>query len=192
MSVQYLPVSWKDYHVLTQKIAATILAHDTPFDIIVAIGRGGLTFGHLLSDFLRIPICSITIQSYTDIQKQGEVHITEELSLGISGKRVLLVDDIADTGTTLKRATLYLRGFDPSTITTATLFYKPHSSVRPDYFAKQTTKWILQPFEVTEWIYTFTKKMSGEGKSKADIQAFLESLGYTDDQIKFVRRHHLR
>lgn len=192
MPIQYLPVSWKDYHVLTQKIAATILAHDKPFDIIVAIGRGGLTFGHLLSDFLRIPICSITIQSYTDIQKQGEVHITEGLSLGISGKRALLVDDIADTGTTLKRATLYLRDFDPSTITTATLFYKPHSSVRPDYFAKQTTRWILQPFEVTEWIYTFTKKMSGEGKSKADIQTFLESLGYTGDQIKFVRRHHLR
>ena len=192
MSVQYLSVSWNDYHVLTQKIAATILSHDKPFDIIVAIGRGGLTFGHLLSDFLRIPICSITIQSYTDIQKQGEVHITESLSFGISGKRVLLVDDIADTGTTLKRATAHIREFHPATVTVATLFYKPHSTVRPDYFAKQTTKWILQPFEVTEWVCTFTKKMTDEGKSKADIQNFLESLGYTDDQIKFVRRHHLR
>ncbi len=192
MRVQYLPVSWKDYHVLSQKIAATILVHDKPFDIIVAIGRGGLTFGHLLSDFLRIPICSITIQSYTDIQKQGEVYITEGISAGITGKRVLLVDDIADTGTTLKRASAYVWDFTPSEITTATLFYKPHSLVRPDYFAKQTTKWILQPFEVTEWIYTFTKKMTNEGKSKADIQAFLETLGYTGDQIKFVRRHHLQ
>ncbi len=191
MRIQYLPVTWKDYHILTQKIAATILAHDKPFDTIVAIGRGGLTFGHLLSDFMRIPICSITIQSYTDIQQQGEVHITEGLSASIAGKRVLLVDDIADTGTTLKRASSYLREFKPSGITTATLFYKPHSRVRPDYFAKQTMKWILQPFEVTEWIYTFTQKMTAEGKSKADIQAFLETLGYTGDQIKFVRRHHL-
>lgn len=192
MRIQYLSVNWKDYHALSQKIAAALLAHEKPFDIIVAIGRGGLTFGHLLSDFLRIPISSITIQSYTDIQKQGEVHITQELSYGIDKKRVLLVDDIADTGTTLKRAIAYLKTFHPSVITTATLFYKPHSAHRPDYFAKQTRLWILQPFEVTEWVYTFTKKMTDEGKSKAEIQAFLEQLGYSADQIKFVRRHHLK
>jgi len=191
MRVQYLPVTWKDYHTLSQKLAATILVHDKPFDIIVAIGRGGLTFGHLLSDFLRIPISSITIQSYTDIQKQGQVEITAGLSSRIAGKRVLLVDDIADSGKTLVRAVSYLKRFRPSHITTATLFYKPHSSVRPDYFATLTTKWILQPFEVTEWIYTFTQKMADEGKTKAEIQTFLETLGYTDDQIKFVRKHHL-
>ncbi len=192
MRIQYLPVTWSDYHVLSQKIAAAILTHEKPYDLIIAIGRGGLTFGHLLSDFLRIPISSITIQSYSDIQKQGEVVLTQGLSSRIDNKRILLVDDIADTGTTLKRAVSYLKDFHPSHITTATIFYKPHSSVRPDYFAKQTTKWILQPFEVTEWVYTFTKKMEQEGKTKADIQRFLESLGYSDDQIKFVRRHHLR
>lgn len=191
MQIKYLPVTWYDYHALSQKIAAAILRHDKPFDVIVAIGRGGLTLGHLLSDFLRIPICSITIQSYTDIQKQGEVHITEGLSSSIENKRVLLVDDIADTGTTLTRATAYLTEFKPKHITTATLFYKPHSTLRPDYFAKRTKQWILQPFEITEWIYTFTKKMTKEGKSKRDIQLFLESLGYTPEQITFVRRHHL-
>lgn len=192
MKIQYLSVNWSAYHVLSQKIAAAILTHEKPFDVIVAIGRGGLTFGHLLSDFLRIPISSITIQSYTDIQKQGEVHITDGLSVHIAHKRILLVDDIADTGTTLKRAIEYLKEFNPSHITTATLFYKPHSTLRPDYFAKSTKQWILQPFEVTEWIYTFTKKMTEEGRSKADIQMFLEHLGYTPDQIKFVRRHHLK
>lgn len=192
MQIKYLPVTWKNYHALSQQIAAAILTREKPFNIIVAIGRGGLTFGHLISDFLRIPICSITIQSYTDIQKQGEVHITEELSSSISGKRVLLVDDIADTGTTLKRATTYINSFHPSVVTTATLFYKPHSTLRPDYYAKQTKSWILQPFEVTEWVYTFTKTMASEGKSKAEIQTFLEHLGYTPDQIKFVRRHHIQ
>ncbi len=191
MKIQYLSVSWQDYHALSQKIAAAILTHDKPFDIIVAIGRGGLTFGHLLSDLLRIPISSITIQSYTDIAKQGEVVITQGLSSRIAKKRVLLVDDIADTGMTLRRATGYLKRFKPASITTATLFYKPRSEIRPDYFAKQTTRWILQPFEMTEWVHTFSKKLAGEGKSKREIQLFLETIGYTADQIKFVRRHHL-
>lgn len=192
MKIQYLSVSWTEYQSLSQNIAAAILSHEQPFDVIVAIGRGGLTFGHLLSDFLRIPICSITIQSYTDIQKQGDLHISEGLSRNIEGKRVLLADDIADTGTTLTRASAYLAEFGPASVTTATLFYKPHSRVRPDYFAKQTAKWILQPFEVTEWICTFTENMTKDGASKKDIQTFLEGLGYTPDQIKFVRRHHIR
>lgn len=192
MKIPYVSVTWNDYHAYSQKIAAALLAHEKPFDVIVAIGRGGLTFGHMLSDFLRIPISSITIQSYTDIKKQGEVHITDGLSFHIGDKRVLLVDDIADTGTTLSRAITYLKKFKPTVITTATLFYKPHSHIRPAYFAKLTSQWILQPFEVTEWVYTFTKKMTEKGKSKAEIQMFLEHLGYTPEQIKFVRRHHLK
>lgn len=191
MAIQYLSISWSEYHSLAQKLAATILDNGTRADEIVATARGGLTLGHLLSDFLRIPICSITIQSYTDIQKQGEVQITAGLKKRIQGKNILLVDDIADSGKTLKRAMGYLKRFHPKSIIPVTMFYKPHSAVRPDYFASITPKWILQPFETTEWIYTFSKKMKSEGKSKKEIQVFLESLGYTDSQIAFVRRHYL-
>ena len=169
-----------------------MLGHEKhAFDEIVAIARGGLTLGHLFSDYLRIPISSITIQSYTNIQEHGLVKITAGLSKIIKDKKILLVDDIADTGKTLIRATSYLKEFNPSSVTTATMFYKPHCSVLPDYFAQQTDKWILLPFEVTEWIYTFTQKMTNEGKSKREIQQFLTNLGYTEDQIKFVRKHHL-
>lgn len=192
MKIQYLSVSWDQYHSLTLKMAAAMLGHEKkPFDEIVAIARGGLTLGHLFSDYLQIPISSITLQSYTDIQQQGEVKITAGLSKIIKDKRILLVDDIADTGKTLVRAKAYLKEFFPSSITTATMFYKPHSSVMPEYFAQKTDKWILLPFEVTEWICTFTKKMTAEGKSKREIQQFLESLGYTKSQILFARRHHL-
>jgi len=191
MAIQYLSVTWSDYHSLAQKLAATILDNGTHADEIVTIARGGLTLGHLLSDFLRIPICSITIQSYTDVQKQGEVQITAGLKKQIRDKKILLVDDISDSGKTLKRATSYLKRFHPASITIVTMFYKPHSKIRPDYFASTTTKWILLPFEVTEWVYTFTQKMEAEGKSKKEIQDFLESLGYTDNQIAFVRRHYI-
>jgi hypoxanthine phosphoribosyltransferase len=187
----YLPVTWNHYHKLTQKLAAAVLDTQEPFDEIVAIARGGLTLGHLLSDYLRIPISSITIQSYTDIQQQGEVQITAGLAREIAGKRILLVDDIADSGKTLVRAVRYLEEFKPKAIKTLTMFYKPHCKVVPDFYAQQSDKWILLPFEVTEWICTFSQKLGAEGKTKAQIQVFLERLGYTPDQIKFARRHHL-
>ena len=191
MPIQYLPISWNEYHTTAQKLAATILDHSKPLDKIVAISRGGLTLGHLLSDFLRIPISTITIQSYTDIQAHGEIHITEKLQSPIRQKRILLVDDVSDSGKTLKRAIEYLKHFGPTSITTVTMFHKPHSSYRPDYFARQTTKWILFPYEPTEMMLLISKKLIDEGKSKIYIQNFLEKLNFTDDQITFVRRHHL-
>ena len=191
MPIQYLPISWNDYHTTAQKLAAGILDYADTIDQIVAISRGGLTLGHILSDLLRIPISTITIQSYTDIQTQGEITITERLRTRIRGKCILLVDDVSDSGKTLLRATKYLRHLSPKKITSVTMFYKPHSVFRPDFFAGQTSKWILFPYETTEMILLICHQMHEQGKSKAEIQKFLETLHYTDDQIAFVRRHYL-
>ncbi|MBI4064747.1 phosphoribosyltransferase [Candidatus Gottesmanbacteria bacterium] len=192
MATQYLSVTWSQYHTLSLNLAATILSHNKTYEVIIAIARGGLSLGLILSDLLKTPVSSITIQSYTDIQKQGELTITSKLGMSIKGKKVLLVDDIADSGKTFKRSLSYLKRLHPTSIATVALFYKPHSTYRPDFYAKRTSAWILLPHEVTEWIYTFTKKMEAEGKSKAHIQRFLESLGYNDKQIAFVRKYHLK
>ncbi|MBI5620852.1 phosphoribosyltransferase [Candidatus Gottesmanbacteria bacterium] len=190
LATKYLPVSWEQFHALTQKLAVSILGKKIPIDDIVAIARGGLSLGLILTDFLQKPISTITIQSYTDIAKQGELTITSRLGKRIKGKNVLLVDDIADSGKTFQRAIKYLEAFRPASITTAALYYKPHSVFRPDFYAKETTAWILLPHEVTEWITTFTKSMIKEGKSSAEIQSFLASLGFTLSQIAFVRSHY--
>lgn len=191
MSIQYLPVSWEMYQDLVRKISASILSHSPYVNQIVAISRGGLTLGHLCSDFLRIPIATIAIQSYSDIQKHGELTITEPLKMDIRGRQVLLVDDVADSGKTLKRATEYLQSFKPKSITVATLFYKPRSEYRPDYFAQQTTRWILFPYEPTEMILLITKNMEKEGKTKSEIQSFLHTLGYSVAYIRHVRKYFL-
>ncbi len=109
MAAQYLPVTWNEYHTLSLKLAATIISHQTSYDSIVAIARGGLSLGLILSDFLRIPISTIAIQSYTDIQKQGKLFIAAKLQVSIRDKSILLVDDIADSGKTFKRALSYLK-----------------------------------------------------------------------------------
>ena len=132
MAIEYLSISWSEYHSFSQKLAAAILDNHKPVDEIVAISRGGLTFGHLLTDLLRIPISTITIQSYTDIQKQGELMITQKLPKSVRNKHILLVDDVADSGKTFIRAMKYLKRFGPKSITTVAMFLKPHSVFRPD------------------------------------------------------------
>lgn len=191
MEVTYLPVDWKTYISQAENLAATLLSRDRGINGIIAISRGGLTFGHLLSDLIRVPIATISIPSYTDIQSQGELKITGKLHAPIKGKRILLVDDVSDSGKTFLRAISYLQKLHPLSVTTMSIYYKPHSVYRPDYFAETTSKWILFPYEPTEMILAIIRKLQKHGKTKAQIQAALESLNYTAKQIKFVRKYHL-
>lgn len=190
MEIKYLPIDWQKYHKLAQKLANKIFAKHVHVDEIVAIARGGLTLGHLLSDLIKVPISVITIQSYTDLQTQGIVNLTTKLQSSIRNKKILLVDDVADSGKTLQRAISYLKKSNPETITTVTMFFKPSSVYQPDIFAQKTTKWILFPYEPTEMIELITQKMAHHGENRIKIRTFLENLGYTDNQINFTYRYH--
>lgn len=187
----FLFVSWSEYHLLAQKLAAAIFNHSHTHDEIVAVSRGGLTLGHIMSDLTNLPVYSFTIQSYTDIQKEGKIVITQELGKPIEGRRILLVDDVSDTGKTFVRAKTYVEDMKPSSITTLSMFIKPKTIFRPDFFVKQTNKWIIFPYEVAETIKYVIRKMESEGKSKAQIQNYLVHLGFREGQIAFVRKHHL-
>lgn len=190
MAIDYLPVSWEQYHTLTRSLASHVLDDQLHIDEIVAISRGGLTLGHLLTDLLRVPISTFTIQSYTNIQEQGAVKITKPLTVPLDGKTILLVDDVADRGTTLVRAIEYLNMFTPKKIYSLTLYYKPHSVYKPDYFSQSTSAWILFPYEPTEMIANIMGSMKKENKSDAEIRDFLENLQYNKDQIDFVKKFY--
>lgn len=192
MAIDYLPVSWQEYHGYAQQLAEEILTKAEPVDEIVAISRGGLTLGHLLTDLLRVPISTFTIQSYTDIQTQGKVKITKPLATPIYDKHILLVDDVADTGKTIQRALEYLKTQQPNQVTTVTMYYKPHSTFKPDYFAKTTSAWILFPYEPIEMITNIMKGMKKERKSDTQITKFLQGLKYANDQIAFVKKFYLK
>jgi len=120
------------------------------------------------------------------------LHITAGLKAHIRDKRILLVDDIADSGRTLKRAIGYLKRFRPKTIATVTMFYKPRSAFKPDYFAEQTDKWVIFPHEHTETILLLTKAMKNQKKSDDEIQTFLRSLNLADTHLAFVKRYYHR
>ena len=119
------------------------------FDTIIGIARGGLTLAHMLSEALGIRnVQSISTQLYDDTQKRDCITITETCSLETS-KNVLLVDDIADSGETLKALYNHLTLTYPQLhFKTATLFYKQSSVYEPDYWVKEATAWIEFFWEV--------------------------------------------
>lgn len=192
MAIDYLPVSWDQYHALARQLAGQLLSQKIHIDEIIGISRGGLTLGHLLTDLLRVPISTFTIQSYADVQTQGQVKITKPLSTPIHDKHILLVDDVSDTGKTLLRALEYLKTQQPKKVTTLTLFYKPTSVHKPDYFAKTTSAWIIFPTELTETIISIFDNMRKANKSDAEIERLLKTLRFTEDHIAFVKKFYGR
>ena len=119
------------------------------FDTIIGVARGGLTLAHMLSEALDIRnVQSISTQLYDDTQKRDSITIIETCSLE-SSKNILIVDDIADSGETLKALYNHLTLTYPQLhFKTATLFYKQSSCFESDYWVKEADTWIEFFWEV--------------------------------------------
>ena len=127
----------EDINFLSKKISSF-----SP-DCIVAIARGGLTIGHFLAEKMDIrEIYTINAISYEKDKKLKEIKIFNIPDLK-NKKKVLLVDDISDSGDTLEKIINKLKKIYPSLeIKTATIFYKKTSKVIPDFKVKEAKEWI--------------------------------------------------
>lgn len=112
-------------------------------DTIIAIARGGMTLAHALSMSLNIRnLQSIRVESYDGDTQRDSVTILGTCDLRHS-KRVLVVDDIVDSGQTLAALMPVLHTQNPnSEFKIATLFTKQTALVQPDFFLHEATDWI--------------------------------------------------
>jgi hypoxanthine phosphoribosyltransferase len=119
-------------------------------DIIIGISRGGLVPARIMSDILGVhDVAVLGIRFYRGMGKTEESPlITQDISIDVSGKRILIVDDVADSGKSLTFAKEHLK--DAKEVKCATLHYKPISEYKPDYFVASTTAWIVYPWEIHE------------------------------------------
>lgn len=148
-------VSWDEYHSLIERLAFQVHEAGWQFDQILCLARGGLRVGDVLSRIYDKPLAILTTSSYRDAAgtTQGSLDIAQFVTMTakrLEG-RVLLVDDMVDSGVTLVRVCEHLKErFEGiSAIKTGVLWYKAHSCVAPDFYVQklETNPWIHQPFE---------------------------------------------
>jgi hypoxanthine phosphoribosyltransferase len=151
-----LNVGWEQYHALIERLALTIFDSGWQFNQIICIARGGLRVGDVLSRIYEVPLAILSTHSYTAEggTVRGQLVIAEHMTMTAPrlGDRVLLVDDMVDSGHTLEAVfrTLPERFAHIAGLRTAVLWYKAHSVFRPDYYIEHLAEnpWIHQPFEV--------------------------------------------
>ena len=115
---------------------------NTP-DCIVAIARGGLTFAHHLAEKFDIrEVFTINAISYNKQKKLNKIDIFNIPNLE-KFKEILIVDDISDSGDTFLEVLKILKEKYPKkNFKTISIFYKPTSKYKPDFFIKETKEWI--------------------------------------------------
>lgn len=150
-----LHVGWDEYHRLIEQLALQVYESGYRFDSILCLARGGLRVGDVISRIYDMPLGILAASSYREAAgtRQGRLDIAEFITMtggGLHGK-LLLVDDLVDSGVTLTRVIEHLKQrFAALTeVRTAVLWYKAVSTFKPDYYVQYlpTSPWIHQPFE---------------------------------------------
>ena len=154
-----LIINFDEYTKIVEKLAIQIYQNYKP-TVLVGIMRGAAPIIDILSRILKLPIAYIVIQSYSGKgmeDQQGQLVFAREISSLAKEKdfeKILLIDDLSDTGLTLNKSIEWLKGYEPTKrfikeIKTACLWKKKSSSFEPDFcpIKLDSDPWIVQPTE---------------------------------------------
>jgi hypoxanthine phosphoribosyltransferase len=175
-------IDFPNFNRLSFQLAQSVIASGDTYEEIVSISRGGALLARILSDLLDLPVLNIGLRSYQGIGQKGEIVVYQPLTQGIAGKKVLLVDEICDSGRTFEVALANLKGLEPALLKSACLFAKPHSAYKPDFVAEATDQWVVFPYEWAETIRELKPLIHENIGVREQFEAFTKSIGLTKEQ----------
>ncbi len=179
---RFLILTWKKIHEASLKLASEITKEGLEIDLIVGILRGGYIVARILGDMLGTGnIGVVEVKFYKGIEERAERPIiTQPLTADVRGKNVLVVDDVVDSGRTLEIVTEQVRLRGARSVRTAVLFYKPKSIIRPDFFAHETSEWVVFPWELCDFIREL--KVRDQVSDPESLIAKLRSIGFPEEE----------
>ena len=133
--VEKVQVTYSEFGGLMEQLVKILYPIKNKFSAIHGLPRGGLSIAVHLSHYLELPLMMNVSQ------------FNSEFPAG----KILVVDDIIDTGKTFERF-LEIAELRNIQFETAVLYYKPHSEYTPNYYLRETGEWIVFPWEKFEEI----------------------------------------
>lgn len=185
--IAYTAPTWEQMGEYNFQLAQQIIESGQEYDRVIALAKGGWTWSRALVDYLDISkLSSIRLKSYSGInQSSDNIEVIQQLHDDIKGEKVLIFDDVADSGKTLKFAIDYVKDAGAEKVSTATLCYKPRSIVKPDFYAFTTESWVIFPHEIREFIKNSTDRWCASGTSYDENRCRLVDLQLPQNQIDF-------
>ena len=151
-----LQPTWDEIEKLTYDICDQMANNFDRPQYLIALMRGGLVPARIMADYFNISsdFQVLPVKSYENYTKRGKVKITANFDLSvIQGQRVIVMDDLLDSGNTVRDVRKYLMTHKPASLKVAALYWKDCSKEIPDYYAEKTPSdlWLTFPWEKKEF-----------------------------------------
>jgi hypothetical protein len=153
MNTKFQNITWKEFDGLCYSLYQKIKDSNFQPDLIIGLMRGGIIPARILADYFKVDLdfYTINVKFYTDINQTLKKPIIKDFQhIDHKSKKVLVVDDIYDSGKTMKA----IRNcFNNNQLFTATLHCRENNTHTPDYFADiaYSNNWIIYPWEKIEF-----------------------------------------
>jgi hypoxanthine phosphoribosyltransferase len=152
--------TWNQIYAMLLSQAEKIRQSGFKPDVIIGVTRGGWIPARVLSDLLEVTdLVTVGVDFYVGVaETKKEPVLTQRVSADVKGKKALLVDEVADTGKSLQLAREHVLQQGATEVRVATVYCKPFSITKPDYYEKQTRSWVVFPWETKETLRKIVEK----------------------------------
>ena len=193
-----LVVDWDYAYNLCRDVSERIKAAGFMPEVIIGVARGGWYLARVLCDFFMVKdLFSLKMEHWgvtATVTGAAELKfgLDSEAQKKLKGKRVLIADDVTDTGDSIKFALEYVSAFEPLDVKTATMHHKTSSSFMPDFYGELMTewRWIIYPWSVYEDMMELMEKMMEKRSGKADLEEIRSAM--KDEYDLYIPYHLLR
>ena len=182
-------MDWDLFNKLARAVANKIIESSYQPDIIVGLARGGWVLSRVLCDYLGVKdLISLKVEHWgLTATQDGKAQIKYPFDIDLTGRKILVVDDITDTGESMMVAVDFIKEKNPDETRTAALRHIKSSKFTPDYYGDVIEwKWVIFPWNYTEDMCNIIPKAAEGTKSSAEVKARLKSMFNVDLDEKSI------
>jgi hypoxanthine phosphoribosyltransferase len=184
-------MSWDLFYILSKKTADKIIASRFRPDFMVGLARGGWVLSRVLCDFLAVKdLVSLKVEHWgVTATPDGSAQIKYPFRIELRGKRVLIVDDITDTGESMRVAKEYVETMNPLVVKTATLRHINGGRFTPDYYGDEISwRWVIFPWNYYEDMCNIVPKAAADGAPIDEVKRRLKANNNLDIDETDIKR----
>jgi len=184
-------MDWDLFYELSKKTAEKIMASRFKPDFMVGLARGGWVLSRVLCDFLGVKdLVSLKVEHWgVTATPDGSAQIKYPFRIELRGRKVLIVDDITDTGESMMVAKEYVETMNPQVVKTATLRTIMGSKFTPDYYGDEISwRWVVFPWNYNEDMCNIVPKAAADGAPPEEVARRLKANNSLDLSVSDVER----